>query len=202
MVRPKSETLNLRAHVSGQSFVRVDSRNIYLGRTGDPKTLARYAMFVSDYQSNGLIVPDGFNSRAVDDRAELLLSSASSPDEHLDDEPLTVGHLCEAYKVHIAKRYSGAHQSQDLARKNRVVDDILENDSQTLVEKFGPKKLKAIRQRWIDSKIISRKYANRLTNEAKSMFRWGVAEEIVQPEVVVALEALAPLQGGEGSKRT
>jgi integrase len=199
MVRPKLETLSLRAHVSGQSFVRVDGRNIYLGRTGDPKTLARYAMFISDYQANGLIVPDGFNSRAVDDRAELLLSSAPLPDEHKEDEPLTVGHLCEKYKAHIAKRYSGDHQIQDLARKQRVVDDILETDSETLVEKFGPKKLKSLRQHWVDSGIISRKYANRLTNEAKSMFRWGVAEEIVQAAVVVALEALAPLQGGEAA---
>jgi integrase len=199
MVRPKSVLLALRSHVSGQSFVRVDGRNIYLGRTGDPKTLARYAVFVSEYQANGLVVPDGFDAKAVDDRAELLLTSVPIPDEHLENKPLTVEHLGEAYRVHVKQRYSGDHQIQDLARKTRVIDDILENDSDVSIENFGPKRLKALRQRWVDTKIISRKYANRLTNEARAMFNWGVAEELVRPEIVVALKAVAPLRGGEAA---
>ena len=98
MVRPKSETLALRSHISGQSFVRVDGRNIYLGRSGEPKTLTRYSVFVAEYQSNGLSVPDGFDPSAIDERAALLLSSAPIPDEHLEAKAMTVKHLCEAYR--------------------------------------------------------------------------------------------------------
>jgi len=199
MVRPKLSLLALRSHVSGQSFVRVDGRNIYLGRTGDPKTIARYAVFVSEYQANGLVVPDGFDAKSVDERAGLLLSSSPIPDEHLEEKPMIVAHLCESYKVHLLKRYGGDHQVQDLARKTRVIGDLLKHDSQTLIESFGPKKLKEHRQRWVNAGNISRKYANRLTNETKSLFLWGVAEELVRPEVVVALKAVKPLLGGEAA---
>ena len=120
---------------------------------------------MSEYQANGLVVPDGFDAKSVDERAGLLLSSAPIPDEHREEKPMTVAHLCESYKVHLLTRYSAPHQARDLARKNRVVGDLLEYDSQTLIEAFGPKKLKKHRDRWVKAGNISRKCANRLTNE-------------------------------------
>ncbi|MDZ4851349.1 MAG: hypothetical protein SGI77_18830 [Pirellulaceae bacterium] len=147
MVRPKSELLQLRAHVSGQSFVRVDGRNIYLGRTGDPLTLARYSLFIAEYQANGLVVPDGFDPKSVDARAALLLSSAPIPDEHLGDKPTTVCQLSEAYREHAQTYY--ANDPQMRGKIGRITKFIDEDYGSTEAAKFGPVKLESIRNRWV-----------------------------------------------------
>ena len=193
MGRAKALIPDRRYHVSGQSVVTISGKNFYLGPHDEALTIARYACLIQVYQSNGYRLPDEFSiedvRRAADHQFGELLSN-----DHAD-EPVKVKHLAEAYKAHIEKRY--ANSMQDRVRRLEVADWLLKHDAALLVERFGPRKLREYRDR-LDNGDRSRKYLNRLTNEIRSVFRWGVSQELVPSHVITGLEALQPLVAGEG----
>jgi len=176
----------------------VNCRNIYLGRTGDPLTLARYSLFIAEYQANGLVVPDGFDPKSVDARAALLLSSAPIPDEHLGDKPITVCQVSEAYREHAQIYY--ANDPQMRGKIGRITKFIDEDYGSTEAAKFGPVKLESIRNRWV-ADGASRPYANSMTNLVFQMFKWAVGKEMVAIEVYDRLKTLAPLRRGKTEAR-
>ncbi len=109
-----------------------------------------YAVLISDYQANSLSLPEGFNQRAIDDRAFLLLSQkVEIPPEHLEVRPITVKQLTAAYRAHIDQRYSRNHQVQDRERRKAICKVLEDHDAKTYVDDFGPRKLKEHRARFI-----------------------------------------------------
>ncbi len=74
----------------------------------------------------------------------------------------------------------------------RVAGDLY---GHTLVREFGPLALKAIRQRLIDDRLC-RKVVNRRVAGVRHIFKWGMGEELVAPEVYTALTAVSGLQKG------
>ena len=185
----------MRAHLSGQGFVRIDDRNIYLGKYGSPESLARYTVLIAEYQANNLTLPKDFDVRAIDERAGLLLAKETElPPEHLDRKPLQVKHLAESYRVFIAKRY--AESQSELHRLNQVCDELSQFDGELLISDYGPRALQRQRQRWIDSGS-ARVYVNRLVNCTRRMFRWGVAEELVTESTWTRLRSVDALRCGQ-----
>ncbi len=200
MARQKSCAPSLRYHLSGQAVVTIDGRDFYLGKHGSPEAFARYAVLISDYQANSLSLPEGFNQRAIDDRAFLLLSQkVEIPPEHLEVRPITVKQLTAAYRAHIDQRYSRNHQVQDRERRKAICKVLEDHDAKTYVDDFGPRKLKEHRARFIADGDKSRKYINRMIQEIRRVFKWGIAEELVKAETLVSLKAVEPLLGGEAA---
>lgn len=192
MGRSKALVPERRYHVSGQSVVTIDGKNFYLGPHNDALTVARYACLVKAYQDNGYRLPDDYS---IDDVRNATASQfADLMVEDQSDKPVRVKHLAEAYKAHVLKRYANA--VQDHSRRLDVVKWLLEYDSELLVERFGPKKLREYRDR-MDDGTRSRRYLNRLTNEVRAAFKWGVSQELVTPPVLVGLKSLPPLVAGE-----
>ena len=74
MARPKSQLPALRFHLSGQSVVRIDGQDFYLGKHGSPESLARYAVLVAEYQRGGLSLPPGFGVSDIDKLAGPLIA--------------------------------------------------------------------------------------------------------------------------------
>ncbi len=145
MARQKSCAPSLRYHLSGQAVVTIDGRDFYLGKHGSPEAFARYAVLISDYQANSLSLPEGFNQRAIDDRAFLLLSQkVEIPPEHLEVRPITVKQLTAAYRAHIDQRYSRNHQVQDRERRKAICKVLEDHDAKTYVDDFGRESLKSI----------------------------------------------------------
>lgn len=200
MARLKSCAPTLRYHLSGQAVVTIDGRDFYLGKHGSPEAFARYAVLIGDYQANGLHLPDGFDQRANDKRASLLLSQkADIPAEHLEDRPITVKELTAAYRAHVDERYGQSHQVQDRERRKAICNVLDDYDAKTPVDEFGPRKLKEHRARFVADGNKSRKYINVLIGEIRRVFRWGIAEELVKAETLVRLKAVDPLRGGEAA---
>ena len=65
--------------------------------------------------------------------------------------------------------------------------------SATAVADFGPRRLAALRAEMVNRGWI-RRNINRQISAVRSIFKWGVARELVSPEV---LQALEPLRHGE-----
>lgn len=173
MARPKSALPQMRAHLSGQGFVRIDDRNFYLGRYGSPESLARYAVLIAEYQARNLTLPDDFDVRAIDDRAGLLLAKeVELPAEHLEDKQILVKHVTATYREHIRSRY--ANSKTESHRLNQVCDELDTRYKDLPAVTFGPRALQEQRQRWVDSGS-SRVYCNRLTNCIVRIFKWAVS---------------------------
>ena len=70
----------------------------------------------------------------------------------------------------------------------------------TAVADFGPLALKAVRSQLI-AKDWSRKVINDGAMRIRRMFRWGVAEQLVEPHILEALRAVEGLRKGSGQAR-
>lgn len=200
MPRPKSQTPVLRCHISGQSMCRIAEIDYYLGRHGSPESLARYAVLIREYQANGLELPGGLTSESLKDMTEGF--SIPMAKVQLSDAPILVSHLVAGYRDHVKTRYSKAHHVTDLKRRLAICDELETHDPSLMVDRFGPRKLKEYRTRFVNEGDKSRRYINRLIGEIRKMFRWGIAEELVEPNTLVGLESLSPLVGGEASYET
>ena len=64
-----------------------------------------------------------------------------------------------------------------------------------IADEFGPLDLQAVRAKMI-GEGLSRKVINGRVGDIKKMFRWGVAQSIVKPDVLVALAAVEGLRAG------
>lgn len=200
MARPKSIAPGYRFHLSGQACCEIEGITFYLGKHGSHESYARYTLLLRVYQDNGLTLPSGFDGKAF--KAMVEASEFSGSLAPIDvSSVVTVGVLTESFRQHVCNRYSQPHQAQDRERKLLVLKHLQQVEGLD-VAKFGPKLLKRIRSDLVDKGSISRSYTNRIVNEIKRVFRWGVSEELVRPEVVTALETLPPLLHGEGAYET
>jgi integrase len=67
----------------------------------------------------------------------------------------------------------------------------------TPVDEFGPKALTAVQQDLAESGRFSRTHILRLISRVRTMFNWGVAQEIVPVTIADALKYVLPLKKGE-----
>lgn len=195
MARPKTEVPQLRYHLSGQAFVRIDDRNYYLGKHGSPESFARYAVLIAEYRRSGLSLPTSFDLKSLNPLVESLTggTAAVPASTHQADEPILVKHLAEAHREWAKIRY--AKSQAEMQRAGYICDELTKHSGNVLAEKFGPRALKDQRARWVASGK-SRCYCNRLTNYLIRVFKWGVSEELVPGTTWQALRTLEPLREG------
>lgn len=183
MARPKAKAPSLRYHLSGQSVVTVDGRDFYLGKHDSPESIARYAVLIGIYQMGGLTLPERFDLSSLDDRVAVLASlSPVTAATHQAAKPITVRHITAAYREHVKTRY--AENKIETDRMRGVCDDIDKHDGDIVATEYGPLRLQAQRQRWVDSGK-SRVYCNRLTNSVKRIWKYAVSQELVDTLVAV-----------------
>ena len=192
MARPKSPTPILKAHISGQSVCRIDGIDFYLGRHGTPESLAKYAVLIREYQANGLSLPEGFSPETLRHFTEGFSQPAVKM--HMADSPIVIRHLTTAFVGHAERVY--ANSKAELSRIRQICEEIETQDGNTLVEDYGPKKLKEQRERWVRSGKC-RRYCNRLTCLVVSIFEWGVSEEMIEESTWNRLTTVKPLREGQ-----
>ncbi len=164
-----------RYHISGQAIVTLDGRDYYLGKHGSPRSHAKYLRLLQEYNDNGMKMPEDL-------------------DQRLDDAPITVSCLTAEYRQEIDVKY--ADSAEQRRRFNRLCD-LLESECGDLpVDEFGPRRLAAIRQTFID-KGNNRNYVNSQTRSVVTVFRFGVARELISESVLVRLQAIDPLKRGQ-----
>jgi len=74
---------------------------------------------------------------------------------------------------------------------------VLNLYSGTPVDEFGPRALTAVQQVLAESGRFSRNHVLRLVSRVRTMFNWGVAQELVSVHVADALKYVLPLKKGE-----
>lgn len=192
MPRPKALVPSLRFHISGSAICEIAGTTYYLGKSGSPESLARYAVLIREYQANGLVVPPHITSASLQE----LTAGFSVPVQKVDqsDEPILVKHVTAAYRQHVLVRYKDS-----ISEKNRLLQvcRILESEAGTVeVDKFGPRILQKMRSDWIESGK-SRQYCNRLTNSVVRLFKWAVSQELAEIATHQRLKTIEPLRIGE-----
>jgi len=68
-----------------------------------------------------------------------------------------------------------------------------------LASEFGPVQLRRVRNEMVKAGL-SRGVINSRVNRIRRMFKWGVSEELIGPDVLTRLRALEPLRHGRGGK--
>jgi len=160
-----------------RAFVEIDGRRQYLGRYDTDESRERYRELVAQWATGVDTAP-------------------------VDDGSITVVELVARYVEHAETYYRRPDGTP-----TRTVDNVKlalrplrELFGRTPVAEFGPVKLRAVRQHMITAEL-SRKTINNRIGKIKTMFRWGVAEEIVPPDVYAKLAALAGLRRGRSAAK-
>lgn len=159
---------------TGQARVCIDGRDLYLGPYGSDESKREYDRLVTRWKTQ----------RTARRSARL-----------------TVGQLVLLFDAW-AEDYYQKHgrPTGEAALCKLALRPVVQKHSRTAVSDFGPLALKACRQAMVDQDL-ARSTVNQHTRRICRMFAWGVAEELVPPDVLVALRAVPGLRKGRTKAR-
>lgn len=166
---------------SGQAVVRLANRDIYLGRHGSAESREKYKRVIAQ------LVASANDTAASPGR--------SSPTET---------RICELFLAYLeyAEGYyvkNGKPTGETLNMKH-AMRPVVELYGSCLVDEFGPLALKQAREQMIEQNL-SRKVINGRVNRIRRIFKWGVENQMIEPAVLQALQAVAPLKSGRSQAR-
>lgn len=163
---------------SGQARVTINGKDYWLGPWRSKASLIEYDRVINEWLANGRQLPSDEGVAA-----------------------LTVVEVVAAFMRHARTHYS--HQQSGRHEKDRIADAIKpvkELYGRTPASEFGPKRLKAIRQRMIDAGL-SRTYINGQIGCIRRVFNWAASEELIPESVSVSLTTVSGLQKGYTTAR-
>jgi integrase len=159
---------------SGQARVRIDGRDYYLGAYGTPESRERY-----------------------DD----LIAEWFAKQGDVSNYTLTIDGLTILYMRHAEQYYrKNGEPTTEVCNIRVALRPLIQFFGTDRVRDFGPLKLKAVRQYFIDAGYC-RTNINSTIGRIKRMFRWGVECEYVPPSIHTALMAVAGLRSGRTEAR-
>ncbi len=175
-------TLNSRApkyarhRQSGQARVCLDGRQILLpGPYGSAVSKAEYDRLVGEWLAGGRHLPTS--------------------------NDLTVAEVILRYWTHCKGYYVKDGQPTPEQEKIRhTLKPVRRLYGATLARDFGPLALKTVRQQWVDGDLVRREINQRVGRVVRC-FKWAVENELVPPNVLQALKAVAGLHKGRSSAR-
>ncbi len=179
MSRPKGLPSYRLHKASGQARAIVGGRHVYMGPYGSPESHERFARLIAECVRGGG-APHAAQSEVRTTRAAL-----------------TINQLILAY-WEFAKTYyvSDGHPTTELTSVRYALRPLRQLFGNTPANEFGPKSLSTVRQHMISVSKLARTEINKRIGKVKRIFKWGVAEELVDPSVYHGLQALAGLQYG------
>ena len=163
---------------SGLAVVTVGGRDIYLGKWNTAESRREYNRVVAEWTAHGGMAP---TQQATD---------------------LTVVELLAAFMRHARRYYRGpdgksTHEVETYAGLVRRLKTLY---GPTRVPDFGPLALKAVRQCMIDDGL-ARRSINQHVGRVRHIFKWGVENELVPPNVLHGLQAVAGLRRGRSDAK-
>ena len=176
---------------SGRAVVTIEGRDIYLGPHGSPESRDLYLKTLSKHFS-GVEVEQPARKRTIE----------AVP------VGLTVNELVLLYIKHAKSYYvKDGKPSDEFQCIASAVRPLVNLAGETLVSEFGPLSLKAVREDMIqgnkeeERKPWTRDYINKSISRIRRVFKWGVAQELIEPSVLQRLQALEPLLKGRTTAR-
>ncbi|MBA3312629.1 MAG: site-specific integrase [Planctomycetaceae bacterium] len=175
MPRPKSAVPRLYLHKpSGRVRVRIDGREVWLGKQGSPEAEEAYRRVVAEYLTTGSAPPRETRPGQGPVVAELIVAYWA---------------FAKAYYVKDGRPTSEVHILRGTLRLLR------EHYGSTTAADFGPLRLKALREVMV-TKDWCRGSVNARISRIKRLFKWGVENELIPASVHHGLSAVAGLRQG------
>lgn len=164
---------------SGQARIRIDGRDIYLGKYDSPESRAAYDRLVNEWKQSGRVIgPNDVPIGATIDELILAYHNFASTYYVKNGEPTsTQQHIRDAVKP-LHRLYGGQP-----------------------ADSFGPLRLKALRQQMIDDDRWCRTQINKSIGIIKRMFKWGVESELIAAETYQKLATVTGLRWGRSEAR-
>lgn len=166
---------------SGQALVQIDGRRIYLGKFDSPESREAYDRVISEW-----------------------LAAAHSPDKSDGAKfgvSLSISELLLLYLRFAAGYYvKDCEPTKELGSMKEALKPLRQLYGKTPARSFGPRSLKVVRQRMVDSGL-SRGVVNNRVNRIKRFFKWGVSEEHIPSSVYEGLRTVAGLKRGRTEAR-
>jgi integrase len=164
-----------------RAYVRIDGKKINLGRYGTPESYERYAELI----------------KAL--RGETPPPQAPEPPQEPHD--LTISELLVQYLAYAVEYYqAGSGKKTEVDDLKHVLRTLRRLEGATLAKDFGPLKLKAVRQAFIEMNH-SRAYINKNVDRIRRVFKWAAADELIPASVPQALSMVAGLKRGRTAAR-
>jgi integrase len=166
-----------RKNATGAAFVQHKSiptsdHRMYLGRYGSAESKKKYQEFLARF----LKAP----------RVKYV-----APDD------MTVAQLGAAFGEHALVRYQrDGKVTKEGLEVDLALKPLWEHFGNTLASEFGPKTLKALRQKLIDSGTLARKTINARLKKIRRFFKWAESEELVPAGLTAALQTVDALRKG------
>jgi integrase len=168
------------------AVVRIDGRDVYLGRYDSPESHEKYRRVVAEWLSGS--PPEAGGGRP------------GTPDP--GGGP-SVTAVLVAFMRHAERHYRrpDGTPTEELSAFRRTLKPVCVLYGGTPAEDFGPKALKAVRQSMINAGL-SLGVVNQRVGRIKRVWKWAVEAEMVPPAAHQALKAVAGLQRGRSGVRT
>jgi integrase len=159
---------------SGRAYVTdpATGRQITLGPWGAPETDVAYGRWVQEF----------------------LARPAGVPSPHRAG--LVVSQIGEAY-LDFARGYYRKHGkvTSEVNTVEQILRVVLELYADLPANSFGPSQFRTVRDALVQ-RNYARKHINRQMARVCRIWKWGVEHELVRPEALTALQAVAPLARG------
>lgn len=152
---------------SGRARVRIDGKDVYLGDYGSDDSHRKYARVIAEWHaSHGIAQADHLTL----DQLAILYTDFADFHYRKNGKPTSEASLVRLALRHLLHLYG----------PTKAID-------------FGPKKLKAVRERMIDADYC-RVSINRHVGRINRMFQWAVAEELIPVTIYQSLLTVRGLQ--------
>jgi integrase len=163
---------------SGQAVVRLNSRDIYLGKHGSPESHERYAQILAQWT----------RQQRIEESQKPLGKVAPN---------LSIAELILRYRSFAENYYvtPDGKPGKEFVEMQMALRPLRKLYGSLPVANFGPKALGLVRQAMIDAGL-SRGVVNMRTSRIKRFIKWGVSEELVPPEVLHGVSSVQGLMYG------
>jgi len=162
-----------------RAYVRIDGKKIILGLYGTDESRARYAELIKGVGST-----DSQSAKEVSHSPPMLAE-------------IMVSYLEHAMDYYVQRDGKPGREFELIREALRVVRRHSPNCP---AHKFGPRRLKEIRQAFIDDGL-SRKHINKQVSRIVRMFKWAAADELIPGSVAVDLSMVGGLKQGRTTVR-
>lgn len=159
-----------------RAFVELSGIRHYLGGFNTPESRGNYTRLLAEWEANG---------RRIDTK----------------QDDISIIELTAAYWQFAQGYYiKNGVTTVELGKVKTAIRPLNNIYGELPVSEFGPLKLKTIRQTFID-KGLARSHINQQIAVIKRIFRWGVEQELLTPNVLQSLEAVVGLKQGRSQAR-
>src|SRR5262249_6090297 len=179
VARPKNPIPSYSLHKpSGQARVRLNGRDVYLGRYNSEESRREYARIVAE------------------------LTAAPAPAVVATVLDVSVNEVLVAFLAHAGRHYRRADgtPTNELKEYKLAIRPLRQLYGHTPAKEFGPIALQAVRAAMV-AQTWCRTRVNKQIGRLKRVFRWAVAQELVPVAVVQSLACVAGLQRGRTEAR-